>query len=82
VFDFITKRSFLFNLLAVIVMFFALALLFFSMLGFITKHGQQLTVPDVHGKSVKEAIALLEKAGFEADVRDSIYIDTIPPLAV
>ena len=81
-FDFITKRSFGVNLLAVIVMFFALALLFFSMLGFITKHGQQLTVPDVHGKNVKEAIELLEKAGFEADVRDSIYVDSIPGLAV
>ncbi|MEZ2445571.1 PASTA domain-containing protein [Chitinophaga sp. RCC_12] len=81
-FDFITKRSFLFNLLSVIVMFFVLALLFFSMLGFITKHGQQQTVPDVHGKNIKEAVALLEKAGFEADVRDSIYIDSIPPLAV
>ncbi|HVI48578.1 MAG TPA: PASTA domain-containing protein [Chitinophaga sp.] len=52
------------------------------MLGIITKHGQQLTVPDVKGKTVKEAIALLEKAGFEADVRDSIFIDSIPPLAV
>lgn len=81
-FDFITKRSFGVNLLAVILMFFVLALLFFSLLGFITKHGQQLTVPDVHGKNVKEAIALLEKAGFEADVRDSIYVDSIPPLAV
>ncbi|PSL46479.1 PASTA domain-containing protein [Chitinophaga niastensis] len=81
-FDFITKRSFGFNLLAVIAFFFILALLFFSMLGFITKHGQQLTVPDVRGKNVKEAIATLEKAGFEADVRDSIYIDSIPPLAV
>ncbi|WP_143309977.1 PASTA domain-containing protein [Chitinophaga vietnamensis] len=81
-FDFITKRSFGFNLLAVIAFFFVLALLFFSMLGVITKHGQTLTVPDVHGKNVKEAIATLEKMGFEADVRDSIYIDSIPPLAV
>lgn len=81
-FDFITKRSFGFNLLLVIAFFFVLALLFFSMLGVITKHGQQLTVPDVRGKNVKEAIAILEKAGFEADVRDSIYIDSIPPLSV
>lgn len=81
-FDFITKRSFGINLLAVIAMFFALALLFFSLLGVITKHGQQLTVPDVRGRNVKEAISLLENAGFEADVRDSIYIDSIPPLAV
>lgn len=81
-FDFITKRSFGFNLLVVIALFFALALLFFSMLGVITKHGQQLTVPDVKGKNVTEAIDLLEKAGFEADVRDSIYIDSLPALAV
>ncbi|WP_160716439.1 PASTA domain-containing protein [Chitinophaga solisilvae] len=81
-FDFITKRSFGINLLVVIALFFALALLFFSMLGVITKHGQQLVVPDVRGKNVNEAIALLEKAGFEADVRDSIYIDSIPPLSV
>ncbi|WP_349314222.1 PASTA domain-containing protein [Chitinophaga sp. MM2321] len=80
--DFITKRSFGFNLLIVIAFFFLLALLFFSLLGTITKHGQQLTVPDVRGKNVKEAIATLEKMGFEADVRDSIYIDSIPPLAV
>nr|WP_307735061.1 PASTA domain-containing protein [Chitinophaga nivalis] len=52
------------------------------MLGVITKHGQQLTVPDVRGKNVKEAIATLERLGFEADVRDSIYVDSLPPLAV
>ncbi|WP_161964053.1 PASTA domain-containing protein [Chitinophaga flava] len=81
-FDFITKRSFAFNLLIVIAFFFVLALLFFSMLGIITKHGKHLTVPDVRGKNVKEAMAILENAGFEADVRDSIYIDSIPPLSV
>nr|WP_295867093.1 PASTA domain-containing protein [uncultured Chitinophaga sp.] len=81
-FDFITKRSFGINLLVVIAFFFGLALLFFSLLGVITRHNEELTVPDVRGKSVKEAIALLEKEGFEADVRDSIYIDSIPPLSV
>lgn len=81
-FDFFRKRSFGFNLLAVIVMFFVLAMIFFSLLGVITKHGQQLTVPDVRGKNVTEAIARLEEAGFEADVRDSIYIDTLKALTV
>jgi len=82
VFEAITKRPFWFNILAVIVFFFVLAIIFFSLLGAITKHGQTLTVPDVRGKSVNEAMMILEKAGFEADVRDSIYIDTIPALAV
>ncbi|NML37945.1 PASTA domain-containing protein [Chitinophaga sp. G-6-1-13] len=81
-FDFITKRSFGINLLIVVAFFFGLALLFFSLLGVITRHNEELTVPDVRGKSVKEAMAILEKAGFDADVRDSIYIDSIPPLSV
>jgi len=82
VFDFITKRSFVVNVVAVIAMFFLLAVIFFTMLPIITKHGKQLTVPDVKGLNVKNAIAKLEAAGFDAEVRDSIFIDSIPPLAV
>jgi len=82
VFDFITKRSFLVNLLAVIAMFFLLAVIFFSLLPVITKHGEQQTVPDVRGLKLDQAISKLEAAGFEAEVRDSVYIDSIPPLAV
>jgi beta-lactam-binding protein with PASTA domain len=82
VFDFITKRSFLVNLLAVIAMFFLMAIIFFSLLPVITKHGDQLTVPDVRGLSLKEATDKLEAAGFDAEVRDSVYIDSIKPLAV
>ncbi|MFB6454812.1 PASTA domain-containing protein [Chitinophaga sp. Hz27] len=81
-FDFITKRSFIVNLIAVIVLFFLLAIIFFSLLGIITKHGKSMTVPDVKGMNIKEAIAKLEAAGFDAEVRDSIFIDSIPPLAV
>jgi beta-lactam-binding protein with PASTA domain len=82
VFEKITRRSFRFNLLVVIVLVIVLGILFFLSLGIITKHNETLTVPDVRRKNVKEAMMLLEKAGFEADVRDSIYIDSIPALAV
>ncbi|KAA2243480.1 PASTA domain-containing protein [Chitinophaga agrisoli] len=81
-FETITKRSFRFNLLVAIGLMIVLAILFFSLLGVITRHNDTLIVPDVRHKNVKEAILLLEKAGFEADVRDSIYMDSIPALAV
>lgn len=78
----ITKRSFGFNLLVVVAVFVVLGLLFFLLLGVLTRHGETLAVPDVYKKNVQEATMILEKEGFDVDVRDSIYIDSIPALAV
>ncbi|WP_198405647.1 PASTA domain-containing protein [Chitinophaga caeni] len=81
-FNFITKKSFIANLIAAIIFVFVLALLFFFSLGFLTHHGETITVPDVRGKDLKEATAILKNKGFEVEVRDSIYIDSLKPLAV
>lgn len=78
----VTKRSFGFNLAVIVGSILLLGLIFFLSLGFITKHGDTLTVPDVYRKNVQEATMILEKEGFNVDVRDSIYIDSIPALAV
>lgn len=56
--------------------------LFLQTLNFWTNHGEYLRVPEVKGKSLAEATALLEKDGFEVIIQDSIYQDTVPPLAV
>src|ERR1044072_1697401 len=82
VFASITKRSFRFNLLIALGLLVVIGILFFLFLGVITRHNEILTVPDVRHKNAREAILLLEKAGFEADVRDSIYIDSLKPLTV
>src|SRR3954471_21021537 len=78
----ITKRSFGFNLAIIVGSIIILGLIFFMSLGFITKHGDTLTVPDVYKKNVQEATMILEKEGFNVDVRDSIFVDSIPALAV
>jgi beta-lactam-binding protein with PASTA domain len=78
----ITNRSFGFNLAVAVGSILLLGLLFFLSLGVITKHGDTLVVPDVYKKNIQEATMILEKAGFSVDVRDSIYIDSIPALAV
>ncbi len=76
-FKFITHRSFLVNLLAAAALGFLIIFLILQLLGWITKHGEHLTVPAVTGKSTNEAIKFLEEKGFEVVISDSVYTDTV-----
>jgi len=76
-FKFITNRPFWVNLLVAAVLAFLMIFLTLQLLGWITKHGEYLTVPAVAGKSTNESIALLESKGFEVVIQDSVYTDTI-----
>jgi eukaryotic-like serine/threonine-protein kinase len=75
-FKFITNRPFWVNALAVIIFGFLLVYLFLQTLSWMTKHGDQLTVPNVLNKKTPEAIKLLESKGFEVRIQDSVYTDT------
>jgi beta-lactam-binding protein with PASTA domain len=77
VFKFITRQSFIVNLLAAIALVFLLGFIFFQSLGWITNHGDYLKVPSVTGKNVDDAISLLEKQGFEVIITDSLYNDSL-----
>ncbi len=81
-FEFITRKSFLFNLAVAIFAVMLFAFLFLQSLNFLTNHGDYVKVPDVNGKTAEEAIRLLEKAGFEVAVQDSVYYDSLPKLSV
>jgi beta-lactam-binding protein with PASTA domain len=63
-----------------------LALGFFSLillsLTWLTHHNESKTVPSVTGKDYTEAKKILESAGFDVEIQDSIYSDTIKPLTV
>ena len=81
-FQFITHRPLWLNLLtglslALIVFFF-----FVISLKWCTHHNESKTVPSVANKSLSEAEAILTKAGFEIEIQDSIYVDSIPPMRV
>ena len=56
--------------------------IFLQTLNFWTNHGEYLRVPEVKGKSLADATSLLEKQGFDVVIQDSVYKDTVPPLAV
>jgi eukaryotic-like serine/threonine-protein kinase len=82
VFAFITKRSFFVNLLIAAFIAFAALFIFFQLLDWITKHGDYVKVPSVKGKTIDEARKILKDRGFEVEVQDSVYYDTLPRLSV
>lgn len=75
------RGSLLFNLLIILVVCTGLYLLFFSSLGFITKHGSEVQVPKVTGNNFEAAKARLTSLGFEVNV-DSAYDPTKKPFIV
>lgn len=81
-FKFITQKSFFVNLLVIILLVGMLIFLFFSLLGVLTNHDENQKIPSVTGRSFDEAKQILETAGFETGIQDSIYSDTAGPLQV
>jgi beta-lactam-binding protein with PASTA domain len=81
-FKFITHRPLWVNILAGILLAFGIFALFILSLNWLTGHGKSATVPSVTGKKYEDAKAALRKAGFDVDIQDSVYVDTLPPLSV
>lgn len=81
-FTFLTRKPLWVNVLVVIILTVLLVLLFFGSLDHLTKHDQYEKVPPVVGKNVDAARKTLEDKGFEVEIQDSLYIDTVPRLAV
>ncbi len=77
-FKFIARQPFWVNLIAAVVVIFLIGFLILQSLSWFTNHGSYLKVPSVTGKKVDEAIAFLEKEGFDVVVTDSIYNDSMP----
>lgn len=69
-------------MIAGIVILLLLLLIFLGSLDLITKHGKTMKIPSVTGKSFADARKMLENEGFDVQIQDSIYYDTIPALQV
>lgn len=81
-FKFLTKQGFFVNLLVAIVLIILIVVLFFNSLDWITQHDENIKVPAVTGKNINDATQLLESQGFEVEVQDSVYIDTVAKASV
>lgn len=79
---FIYQKPFWMNLLIVLIVALLVVFLLFQSLQFFTHHGSYLKVPDVAGKPIKEATGILKDKGFDIQIMDSVYNDTLPPLSI
>jgi beta-lactam-binding protein with PASTA domain len=59
-----------------------LFLIFLGSLGYLTRHGRILKIPSVAGRSLNDATKILNDQGFDVEIQDSVYLDTIKPLTV
>jgi beta-lactam-binding protein with PASTA domain len=75
------RKSFWFNLAVVLVLCAILYTLFFATLHWVTRHGEEVKIPDVRGKNMDAAIAELKGMHFEIYV-DSTYEPAMKPLSV
>src|SRR5579871_3894810 len=75
------RKTFLFNLAIVLLLFVLLYTSFFAALHWLTKHGEEVVIPDVRGKSVSQAISQLKAMHFEVYV-DSTYEPAFKPFTV
>ena len=81
-FKFITHRPLWVNIVVGLVLAIGIFAIFLLSLKWMTHHGRSATVPNVAGKNYEEARKILKKAGFDVEVQDSIYADTLKPLSV
>jgi beta-lactam-binding protein with PASTA domain len=81
-FRFVTSRPLWVNVLAGIVLIFLFVIIFMLSLNWCTAHGKTLLIPAVIGMPYDKARQLLESKGFEVQIQDSMFLDTIPPLTV
>jgi beta-lactam-binding protein with PASTA domain len=79
---FITHRPLWFNIVTAAVLTIVLFAVFILSLNFLTHHGRARSVPLVVGKSFSDAERILDKGGFDIVIQDSVYVDTLPPMAV
>jgi beta-lactam-binding protein with PASTA domain len=82
VLKFITGKPLWVNIAASMVIVLLLLLMFLGSLALLTRHGKILKIPAVTGLSFADAKKTLESQGFDVQIQDSTYNDTVPPLRV
>jgi beta-lactam-binding protein with PASTA domain len=76
------RRKWGINLLLGAAFIGALLVLLFLWLGFYTRHGVKVEVPNIKGMSLEKAVATLEEFDLRFEVSDTIYEERLKPNAV
>jgi len=82
VFKFLTSKPLWVNILVALGILLLLVFLFFFSLSWITNHNRNEKVPNIVGQNIVAATKLLKEKGFDVEVQDSLFVDSIGRLAV
>jgi beta-lactam-binding protein with PASTA domain len=74
VLDYLKTRQFYINLAAAVGTVVVVLIIAFYSLGYYTRHGSGVPVPDLSGMPVDKAVALLDQQGFQNPQIDSVYV--------
>ncbi len=75
----LASKAVLFNLLAIILVGFALLIGTSYVIEAYTNHGEKVVVPSLRHKSFDQAKQLLKEKGLRIEVSDTGYVKTLPP---
>ncbi len=79
---YITGKPLWVNILVGIGLVLILVFLFFGTLSWLTNYGKSQKVPSVMGQNIIAATKILEDQGFDVEIQDSVYIDSVAKQAV
>lgn len=73
------RDSWLFHVMLMIIISVVLIILLIFGLDLYTQHGESVVVPDLRGKTLEEARAILKKVDLDYEINDSTYSKTAVP---
>ena len=77
--EFGEKHPVLINCLGVLVVLFAGLYAMYMLIDLFTQHGKEYKVPSVTNLTLDDAVRKIEEAGFEWEITDSLYDESIKP---
>lgn len=79
---FLISRYFWSNLLLAGIIIVVIGLVANFTLGIITKHGEEIKVPDLKGVPLKRAVEILEQKGLKYFIKDSVFSENAPKMSI
>lgn len=81
--NFIKSRQFVFSIILAVFIFIALGFIALQSLGIFTKHGHEISLPDLSKMTIEQATEKLEDQGLVLVVLDTVDFDNdYPPLTI
>ncbi len=79
---FFITRYFWINLLLALIVLVVIGFIANITLSYVTRHGEEMKVPDLKGVTLKKAIEIIEQNGLKYQIRDSVFMDNMPRMSI